>query len=213
MFGKVRQITGLGNRYSDTWSTASESGASTIGFNFEGVGQPVNGKTAVVKLHKIRYSPMLTVTGGQVGNNQNNSFFHVWSFLSPVDTLYNGLTVGVSELMKDIYDNQTSFGIAQDLFCDMGDQSLLESGTQCPVFLQTKEVSLDVLLPFQNINCSSYYFLYTNSGVPATMQIYWWAAAELFYSYELLTPVEYQQLKNDWQGRVGPQVPQRGVIN
>lgn len=210
MFGKLRQVTGIGDVVTQNVNGVYERWQSAIGFNFEGVGQYVKGKTAAIKLHKIRYTPrVFPADDGTFPDYSRNPSWQITCGLTPLDTPFPIETGNVqAALARRFFDNQSVFGIHNWSDQVWGWYNTGVTGPAPSVFSwETAEVDLGVMLPYDNINASMYAEVRQNfgSGGAETYNVSATLCAELFYSYELLTPVEFQQLKNDWQGRIGSQ--------
>jgi hypothetical protein len=202
MFGRKRVTTGLSNTVGINVNTNIEAAATAIGFNFEAVGNSINGKQVVVKLHKIRYSPYFQ-TASAVTRTFTGAEVNLLKGLTVLDSEFT--LSDTYEAFQDFFDTQAVFGIDQDFAV------AFDSGANNNFSLQTKEVELEVYLPFTNINAICYYNMsFISVGIPSIVVV--GLGAELTWSYEMISPQEYQALKFDWQSRTNYQIPPGKLI-
>lgn len=205
MFGRKRQTIGFSNTPVIAINNTYEAAATAIGFNFESVGNSVGGKTVAVKLHKIRYTPFMQGAPG-VLQDLRSAEINILKGLSLIDSEFS-LGVEPYELYQDFFDTQAAFGVDVDFFSAWGNAAGTSVDTlNVPIHNATKEVELDILLPLTNINSICYFSMFFGA-TPAVGNWAFGHGAELTWSYELLSPQDFQTLKFDWQTRSNFQTP------
>jgi hypothetical protein len=198
-FGRKRVHTGVSNFFTNSWNSTYEEGRTGIGFNFEAVGNSIGGKTIVAKLHKIRYTPLFQKQNGSVSNINAVSLDFFFG-MTVIDRQFF-TTFASEEMLINFYSTNSVFGIHHEAFTSWGVNT-----ADTPARFSTYEVELDMYIPFVNINSIGYYAAnMTNPTLPQPSTFY--HAAELIWSYELMTPMEYQALKQDWQSKTNLETP------
>lgn len=199
MNNKSRIVTGTSDLDGAVLNTAFRSAATSIAFNFEGVGLSYKGKTAAVRIKKIRYTNFLWSETSDMTAYFDAWIQHVTNFLTGVRDKFT--ITGIRDYQERIWGDNKTFAISDTGsnpkgFVQAG--SIFTIGNSDGLVLGTKELEVDLLWPFQELYSCGYWCSYMIGLIAsATGSMSLRHNAEIEYDYEYLGPAEFQALKNN----------------